>query len=667
MLVCNRIKPHTDFRGRVESGLCKMLAIGLAKHAGCSRLHREGFPKFGELLPEVAAKVLERTKVGFGTSIVENAYDETAHVEAVPATDFLRRDAELLVQAKRLMARIMLPAIDVLVVERIGKDVSGAGMDPNIMGRTVKGPLQGYDGPEIKRIVEMGIEVRTKTRVGRDIPVEEVEKTYDAILWALGCQSGRGLPVPGWEGTPNCVSGVAFLKAFNEGRMKVTASKVVCVGGGDTSIDVVSVARRIGHIEHTNPGQLPESVLQDGYIAHDSAVTAARQGAHVTLTSLFAKSQMTAAEHEVHDALTEGVTILDEVMPVEVVKGADGRATALKICRCTLDKGRPIPIPGTEQLLEADLIVSAIGQGGDLSGLEQFDNGRGLINSDAFYQVPGKPGHFVAGDIIRPHLLTTAIGQAAIAVDSINEFLNKQDHKKRPKVDVHHFDLMSKLQETGLQPAEFNVEERGDLRQQVDEVVRRAAAREPELLAEQARVEQGLERARRFKRGVELAVTTIQEVAQETHKRWAEFLTRRVGELLAGMGSQVENVRFGDDLDFSLGLPGGQRVTRGKALLQLSAGARDQLHLAVRLGLSEFLSKPGDPLPLLCDDVFANSDDERARAGMRLLVEQLAREHQVIVMTCHRHRHEHLAGLDPDVWAAGVQWLELRSAESRTP
>jgi NADPH-dependent glutamate synthase beta subunit-like oxidoreductase len=330
--------------------------------------------------------------------------------------------------------------------------------------------IPGYRVPrdkldaEIKRIVDMGVTVRTKTRVGREISVEDVEKTHDAILWALGCQSGRGLPVPGWENTPNCVSGVAFLKAFNEGRMKVTASKVVCVGGGDTSIDVVSVARRIGHIEHTNPGELPEAILQDGYIAHDSAVTAARQGAEVTLTSLFAKSAMTAAEHEVHDALTEGVTILDEVMPVEVVKGADGRATGLKICKCKMEKGRPVPIEGTEQLLAADLIVSAIGQGGDLSGLEPFDNGRGLINSDAFYQVPGKPGHFVAGDIIRPHLLTTAIGQAAIAAETINEFLQNQEHRKRPKVDVHHFDLMDKLQETGLQPAEFKVEERGDMR-----------------------------------------------------------------------------------------------------------------------------------------------------------------------------------------------------------
>jgi DNA repair exonuclease SbcCD ATPase subunit len=205
---------------------------------------------------------------------------------------------------------------------------------------------------------------------------------------------------------------------------------------------------------------------------------------------------------------------------------------------------------------------------------------------------------------------------------------------------------------------------RGDLRQQVDEVVRRAAVREPELLAEQARIELALERARRFKRVVELAATTIQEVALETHRRWADFLNRRVCELLAAMGAQVDQVRFGEDLDFSLRLRDGQQSARGKALLQLSTGARDQLHLAVRLAISEFLSKPANPLPLLLDDVFANSDDERTRAGMRVLAGTLARDHQVIMMTCHRHRHEHLASLDPDVWAAGVQWLELKETES---
>ena len=318
---------------------------------------------------------------------------------------------------------------------------------------------------EIQRIVDMGnIEVRTGVRVGEDVKVEDLEKDFDAILWAVGCWTGRGLPVEGWDGTPNCVSGVAFLKAFNEGRMKVTASKVVCVGGGDTSIDVVSVARRLGHIEQANPKDRPELVVHDGFVAHDTAVTAAAQGADVTLTSLFPRASMTAAEHEVHDALTEGVTILDEVMPVEVVIGDDGRATGLKIADCKMEDGRPTPVAGTEQVIEADLIVSAIGQGGDLSGLEVLDNGRGLINADSFYQVPEREKHFVAGDIIRPHLLTTAIGQASVAADSIDEYLHNQQHKKRPKVDVHHFNLNKKMEEAGLAPEHFDPTDVNELR-----------------------------------------------------------------------------------------------------------------------------------------------------------------------------------------------------------
>ena len=339
------------------------------------------------------------------------------------------------------------------------------------LGGMFKYGIPGYRVPrdkldaEIQRILDMGqVDVKFKVKVGQDVKVEDLERDYGAILWAIGCQSGRGLPVPGWEGTPNCVSGVAFLKAFNEGRMKVTADKVICIGGGDTSIDVVSVARRIGHIEHTKPSDVPESIIHDGYVAHDTAVTAAAQGADVTLTSLFTREKMMAAEHEVHDALTEGVTILDGVMPVEVIKGADGRANGLKVADCTMEDGRPVPVEGTERVLEADLIVSAIGQGGDLTGLEDLDNGRGLMNADKFYQVPNKAGHFVAGDIIRPHLLTTAIGQASVAADSIDEYLRQEEHKRRPKVDVHHFSLLSKMQEAHLAPEKFSVEAQGDLR-----------------------------------------------------------------------------------------------------------------------------------------------------------------------------------------------------------
>jgi NADPH-dependent glutamate synthase beta chain and related oxidoreductases len=93
---------------------------------------------------------------------------------------------------------------------------------------------------EIQRILDLGdIEVITQKRVGKDIPLDEVEKSHDAVLWTIGCWTGKGLPVEGGD-AENCLSGVAFLEAFCQGRLKVGAKRVVCVGGGDTSIDVVS-------------------------------------------------------------------------------------------------------------------------------------------------------------------------------------------------------------------------------------------------------------------------------------------------------------------------------------------------------------------------------------------------------------------------------------------
>jgi Pyruvate/2-oxoacid:ferredoxin oxidoreductase delta subunit len=127
------------------------------------------------------------------------------------------------------------------------------------------------------------------------------------------------------------------------------------------------------------------------------------------------------------------------------------------MAKCEVDgKGIPTAIEGTEFEIDCDLIVSAIGQGGDLSGLEDLDNGRGLIYTDKFYQVPDRAGHFAAGDIIRPHLLTTAIGQASIAASSIDSYLNGVELKKRPKVDVDHFNLLEKLKESHLSPEEYD-------------------------------------------------------------------------------------------------------------------------------------------------------------------------------------------------------------------
>lgn len=319
--------------------------------------------------------------------------------------------------------------------------------------RTPRDVLHG----EMNRIIDMGVETRLKTRVGRDISMEDLEKEYDAVLFAIGAQSGRDLPIPNFAEASNCLSGVAFLAAFNEGRLKGVAGKVVVVGGGDTSIDVASVARRIGKITDIHENDRPENVIL-GQTAHDVAGVAQREGCDVALLSRHEISNMTAAKHEIDDATREGVEIIDSIDPVEVIMGDNGRAKALRVRKLQWEGGKMTPVEGSEYDIEADLIVSAIGQSGDLEGMDGFGNERGLIDADKNFQIPNKPGFFAAGDIVQPHLLTTVIGQASVAVESIDHYLNNKNLGKRPKVDVHHFDLLGKLRETHHEPAHFDPE-----------------------------------------------------------------------------------------------------------------------------------------------------------------------------------------------------------------
>jgi glutamate synthase (NADPH/NADH) small chain len=327
------------------------------------------------------------------------------------------------------------------------------------LGGMMKYGIPGYRTPrdvldgEINRIVEMGVEIKLNTWIGKDITVKQLEKDYDAILWAVGAQAGRQLPIPGADKAPNVLTGVDFLEAFNDGRLKLVTEKVVVVGGGDTSIDVASVARRLGRIENIADKDRPENIVL-GHTAHDVASSAVRQGAEVMLLSRSPIEKMPAAEHEREDALREGVQIVGCITPLEVIVDDNGRAKALRVQK--LEEDGKTPIEGSEYDIELDLLVSAIGQGGKLDGFEDIGNERGLIDADAHYQVPGKPGHFVAGDIVRPHLLTTAIGQASIAVDSIDHYLKHEDMGKRPKVDKHHFNLLQKLHEAGLDPANYD-------------------------------------------------------------------------------------------------------------------------------------------------------------------------------------------------------------------
>lgn len=134
VIVVNRIKPHTAFRGPYESGLMKMMTIGMGKHAGAQVCHQAGFGQMHHLVPLFGHEVLKSGKIAFGLAILENAYDETCCMEALLPDEFESREPELLKKAYGLMGRIQFDYADVLIVDEIGKDYSGEGADPNISG-----------------------------------------------------------------------------------------------------------------------------------------------------------------------------------------------------------------------------------------------------------------------------------------------------------------------------------------------------------------------------------------------------------------------------------------------------------------------------------------------------------------------------------------------------
>ena len=134
VIVVGRIKAHTAFRGPYESGLIKMMAIGMGKRAGADSLHREGFGKMGERLPEYARVVFDSCNIIFGVAPIENEFDETCRVEVIPAEEIFDREPELLLYAKSRLPRILIPETDILMVREIGKNFSGSGMDPNVTG-----------------------------------------------------------------------------------------------------------------------------------------------------------------------------------------------------------------------------------------------------------------------------------------------------------------------------------------------------------------------------------------------------------------------------------------------------------------------------------------------------------------------------------------------------
>jgi hypothetical protein len=162
IVLLNRIKPHTSFTGRYESGLVKMLSVGLGKREGAAQVHKLGLPGLRALVPEVGAFLLGKTPIKLGLAILENASERTARIVAVEPEELLDVEPQLLDDARDLMARLPFAQIDVLVVGELGKNYSGTGLDPNVIGRQRVETMPDLPQPVVTRLAVLDLSVETR-------------------------------------------------------------------------------------------------------------------------------------------------------------------------------------------------------------------------------------------------------------------------------------------------------------------------------------------------------------------------------------------------------------------------------------------------------------------------------------------------------------------------
>lgn len=206
VIVVNRVKPHTEFEGPIESGLMKMMAIGMGKHKGCIQVHKQTINyRYVEVIPEIGTVILEKLRVLFGVALVENVYDETALIKAILPSQFRIEEERLLTEAKRLMARLPFDKIDVLIVDEMGKNISGTGMDTNVIGRIMFIGEREPEKPKITRIVVLGLtEESHGNAIGiglADYTTQRLVNDMDAGATSINAMAGMSpekgrIPIP---------------------------------------------------------------------------------------------------------------------------------------------------------------------------------------------------------------------------------------------------------------------------------------------------------------------------------------------------------------------------------------------------------------------------------------------------------------------------------------
>jgi len=257
---------------------------------------------------------------------------------------------------------------------------------------------------EMQRVLNLGVELRCDTKVGVDIPFPQLKKEYDAIYVAVGAQKGGKLGIPG-EDIPNVIRGVDFLHKINSGENVAIGKKAVVVGGGNTAIDAARVSRRLG--------------------------------ADVTLLYRRTKSEMPAIKEEIAAAEAEGVQFHFLAAPVsaEVKGGKANGAVSLKCIKMKLGekdksgRSRPVPIDGSGFTVEADTVLSAVGQEPDLEGMTELANKHSWIDANAARET-SIPGVYAGGDVVGVDIAVTAVGHGRKAARAIDAFLHDRTYRE---------------------------------------------------------------------------------------------------------------------------------------------------------------------------------------------------------------------------------------------
>lgn len=262
IIVVNRIKPHTDFCGEIESGLMKMLAIGLGKHKGATALHSCGSKGLQQFIPEAARIILSQGPFILGLGIIEDAYKKCAEIKAVLPSELECNEKLMLKKAKEMMPSLPTSEIDLLVVDEMGKEISGSGLDTNIIGRYVIREISDPEKPNINKIVVLRLTEKSKgNAAGVGLSDIITRKLYKSIDFKVTYT--------------NCITSNFFERAFipviaDDDREAISLGIMASKGWNQDSARVVRIKSTLSLDEL----EVSENIWQE--ISHNKGITALR-------------------------------------------------------------------------------------------------------------------------------------------------------------------------------------------------------------------------------------------------------------------------------------------------------------------------------------------------------------------------------------------------------